>query len=159
MYVFGDNLQPVGNVYGYPLVSSTYGTPPFIILHEDPGRLGFVRRVVSLFKGDTGTIVIDRVRVQWNREAGFEIISRTTSPTLVCPSLSISSKYNLLSGRTADSDEWLEHGDQFEITLYPQEGVLPYGAFTLVFSPEGVEVPLSITRTVPFSIQLVMNLG
>lgn len=102
---------------------------------------------------------MSHVKVQWNREAGRENISRTTTAMLVCPNWKVSNKFNLLPGRTADSDEWLEDGEQFEKTLYPQEGVLPYGSFTPVFSPDGVEVPLFITRTVTFSIQLVMNLG
>ena len=43
MYISGDNLQPVGNVYGFPLVSRISGKTPVVILHEDPGRLGVVR--------------------------------------------------------------------------------------------------------------------
>jgi hypothetical protein len=159
MYVSGDNLQPVGNVYGFPMVSKISGTPPVRVMHEDPGRLGIVRLVVSLFIGDTGAIDMDRVQVQWNNEAGQEILSRTESPALVCPNWTISNKFNLLPGRTADSDDWLEPGEQFEITLCPREGVRPYGMFTLVFSPDGVAMPLKVSRTVPFSIQPVMNLG
>jgi hypothetical protein len=159
MYVSGDNLQPAGNMYGFPSVSRTSGTIPVIILHQNPGKLGVVQQVVSLFMGDTGAIDMDRVQVQWKSEAGSEIISRITSATLVCPNWTISNKFNLLPGRTADSDDWLEPGEQFEIILCPQEGVSPYGTFTLVFSPDGVAMPLSITRSVPFNIQPVMNLG
>jgi hypothetical protein len=78
---------------------------------------------------------------------------------LVCLNWTISNKFNLRPGLTADSDDWLEPGEQFEITLCPQEGVSPYGTFALVFSPDGVAVPLSITRTVPFNVQPAMNLG
>lgn len=159
VYTSGDNIQPVGNVYGFPSVSRISGTTPVDIMHEDPGRLGIVRLVVSLFIGDTGAIDMDRIQVQWNHEAGHEIIARTMSPTLVCPNWTISNKFNLLPGRTADSDDWLEPGEQFEITLCPREGVSPYGMFTLVFSPDGVAMPLKVSRTVPFSIQPVMNLG
>jgi hypothetical protein len=159
MYVSGDNLQPVGNVYGFPSVTRTSGTPPVIIPHENPGTLGVVRLVISLFIGDTGAIDMDRIRVQWNRGAGYTNISRGTSAILVCPNWTISDKYNMLPGRTADSDDWLEPGEQFEITLCPQEGVLPYDTFTLVFSPDGVAMPMKVSRTVPFNIQPVMNLG
>lgn len=159
IYISGDNIQLTGNVYGFPSLSRTHETTPVFILHEDPGRLGVVRLVVSLFIGDTGAIDMDRVRVQWNREAGNEDISRTTSATLVCPNWTISGKYNMLPGRTADSDDWLEPGEQFEITLCPREGDPPYGVFTLMFSPDGVAMPLKVSRTVPFRIQPVMNLG
>ena len=62
-------------------------------------------------------------------------------------------------GRTAASGDWLEPGEQFDITLFPQEGVPPYGTFIVVFNTDGFAIPLSITCTVPFSIQPVMNLG
>lgn len=159
MYVSGDNLQPVGNVYGFPSYSRVSTTTPVVITHEDPGRLGVVRLVVSLFIGDTGAIDMERVRVQWNHETGQEIILRTGSSTLVCPNWTISNKFNLIPGRTADSDDWLEPGEQFEITLCPREGVFPYGTFTIVVSPDGGAMPLKISRTVPFRIQPVMNLG
>jgi len=159
IYISGDNIQLTGNVYGFPSLSRTHDTTPVLIRHEDPGRLGVVRLAVSLFMGDTGAIDMDRVRVQWDREAGNEVISRTTSATLVCPNWTISGKYNMLPGRTADSDDWLEPGEQFEITLCPREGVSPYGAFTLMFSPDGVAMPLKVSRIVPFHIQPVMNLG
>jgi hypothetical protein len=159
VYVSGDNLQPVGNVYGFPLISRISGTTPVVIMYEDSGRLGVVRLVVSLFMGDTGAIDMERVQVQWNNETSQEIIARTVSSTLVCPNWTISNKFNLLPGRTADSDDWLEPGEQFEITLCPREGVLPYGTFTLVVIPDGVAMPLKVSRTVPFRIQPVMNLG
>jgi hypothetical protein len=159
VYISGDNIQLTGNVYGFPSLNRTHETAPILILHEDPGRLGVVRLVVSLFMGDTGAIDMDRVRVQWNCGAGNEVIPRTSSATLVCPNWTISGKYNMLPGRTADSDDWLEPGEQFEITLCPREGVPPYGAFILTFSPDGVAMPLKVSRTAPFRIQPVMNLG
>jgi hypothetical protein len=159
VYVSGDNLQPVGNVYGFPSISRISGTTRVVITYEDSGRLGVVRLVVSLFMGDTGAIDMERVQVQWNNETSQEIIARTVSSTLVCPNWTISNKFNLLPGRTADSDDWLEPGEQFEITLCPREGVLPYGMFTLVVIPDGVAMPLKVSRTVPFRIQPVMNLG
>ena len=102
---------------------------------------------------------MDRVQVQWNHDAGDEILSMTTSDIIVCPNWTVSNKYNMLPGRTADLDDWLGPGEQFEITLCPREGVPPYDMFTLVFNPEGVAMPLKVSRTVPFSIQPVMNLG
>ena len=75
---------------------------------------------------------MDRVTVQWNREAGHKIISRSTAPT-VCPNWTISGKYNLLLGLTADSDDWLEPGEQFELLLCPQGGT-PHMGHSLSYS-------------------------
>jgi hypothetical protein len=159
MYVSGDNLQPAGSVYGFPAVSRTEGRIPVKITNEDAGRLGIVRLVISLFIGDTGAIDMDHLRIEWNSENNHEIISRSTGYPFVCPNWTISDKYNLLPGRTADSDNWLEPGEQFEILLCPQEGIPPYGKFSVVLTPDGVAIPLKISRTVPFNIQPVMNLG
>ncbi|MDD1693279.1 MAG: hypothetical protein LUQ71_00995 [Methanoregula sp.] len=159
MYMSGDHIQTVGNVYGFPMVSRASGKLPIVIIHEDPGRLGAVQGVVSLFMGNTGAIDMDRVQVQWNREGSSESIQRTTTRTLVCPNWTISGKYNMLPGRTADSDDWLEPNEQFELTICPSEGIQPYGRLSLTLQPDGVAVPLVIARTVPPRIQPVMNLG
>jgi hypothetical protein len=63
---------------------------------------------------------VDRITVKWNCEAGHKIISRSMTPTLVCPNWAITGKYNPHLGRTADSDDWLEPGEQFELLLCPQ---------------------------------------
>jgi hypothetical protein len=39
---------------------------------------------------------MDRVPVEWNREAGHETISRTTTATRVCPNWTVSNTFNLL---------------------------------------------------------------
>jgi hypothetical protein len=160
MYMSGDNLQLTGNVYGFPSVSGMNGNSVRIIFqHPDPGRLGVLRPTVSLFMGSTGAIDMSRVQVSWNHGATTEQIIRTPSRTLTCPNWTISGKYNLLPGRTADSDDWLEPGEQFELTLCPIEGVPPGGSFMIIISPDGVAMPLQIRRTVPPGIRPVMNLG
>jgi hypothetical protein len=159
MCISGDNLQAVGNVYGFPMVSRISETPPIVILREDPGQLGIARIVVSLFMGNTGAIDMDRLQVYWNRAGGSENLRRTATSPLICPNWTISGKYNLLPGRTADSDDWLEPNEQFELTLCPSEGIQPYDALSLTLRPDGVAMPLSLTRTVPPRIQPVMNLG
>lgn len=159
MYVSGDNLQLAGSLYGFPAVSRTVGKIPVKISNEDAGRLGIVRLAVSLFIGDTGAIDMNQLRVEWNTDTRHEIISQSKGSLLGCPNWTISGKYNLLPGRTADSDDWLEPGEQFEILLCPQEGIPPYGKFIVIMTPDGVAMPLKISRTVPFNIQPVMNLG
>jgi hypothetical protein len=64
MYVSGDNLQPVGNVYGVPSLSRTPGTTPVVILHEDPGGLGVIRLGLWFFFVNTGAIDMSHVQMQ-----------------------------------------------------------------------------------------------
>jgi len=159
VYITGDHVQTVGDVYGFPMTSRTTGPLRIMTVREDPKQLGVVRFVVSLFIGDTGAIDMDRVRVSWNQADGSEEIQKTPPQVLVCPNWTISDKYNMLPGHTADSDELLEPNEQFEITLCPSGGVKPYGTFTITLHPEGVAAPLTIPRMAPPRIQPVMNLG
>jgi hypothetical protein len=53
----------------------------------------------------------------------------------------------------------LEPNEQFELTLCPSAGTLPYGTFSLNLHPFGTAMPLTVTRTAPARIQPVMNLG
>jgi hypothetical protein len=158
-YISGDHIQAVGNVYAFPRVHNQMGNTRIVMTQEDPGRLGVVRVVVSLFMGNTGAIDMGQVRVQWNRAGGSEYIPRTMSSTLVCPNWTVSNKFNILPGRTADSDDWLEPNEQFELTLCPSQGVPPSGIFILAISPDGIAMPLTLKRMAPPQIQPVMNLG
>jgi hypothetical protein len=159
MYMSGDHIQPVGNVFGFPMVSRTNKNLRIVPVREDPSELGVARVVVSLFMGDTGAIDMDRVRVGWDRAGSFELIQRSTTPVLVCPNWTISGKYNLLPGHTADADDLLEPNEQFELTLCASDGVPPYKTLSFTLKPDGSAMPLVITRTVPSRIQPVMNLG
>jgi hypothetical protein len=159
MYLSGDNIHTVGNVYGLSMISIPTGTPRIIVVHEDPGLLGVVRTTVALSIGDTGAIDMDSIRVQWANSGSHESIARSADPVLICPNWTISNKFNLLPGRTADSDNWLEPNEQFELVLCPSGGARPYESFSFTLQPDGVAIPLSITRTVPPRIQPVMNLG
>jgi hypothetical protein len=158
MYMSGDNIHTVGSVYGRSMISIPSGTPRIAVAHEDPDRLGAVLAVISLSIGDTGAIDMDRIQVHWARAGSSESIRRTSGLILVCPNWTISNKYNLLPGRTADTDDWLEPNEQFELVFCPSEGARPYETFSLSLQPDGIAMPLSITRTVPGRIQPVMNL-
>jgi hypothetical protein len=157
-YISGDHLQPVGSVFGFPAVSGTLGNADVRFEHPDPGTLGAMRMTISLFMGDTGAIDMDRVSVSWAARGSDEPIGQTTSRSLVCPNWTITGKYNLLPGRSADSDNWLEPGEQFEILACPSTGVQPYGIFTLTLHPDGSAMPLRVTRTVPPGMSPVMHL-
>jgi hypothetical protein len=159
MYMSGDNLHTVGNVYGLSMIGTHSGFPRIIVVHEDPSRLGAVRTVISLTLGDTGAIDMDRLRVRWAHAEGTELLGRAAGQSLVCPNWTIANKFNLLPGRTADTDDWLEPNEQFELVLCPSEGARPYDKLTLTLQPDGVAMPLLIIRTVPPRIQPVMNLG
>jgi hypothetical protein len=158
-YISGDSIQPVGKVYGFPSASGTAGGTAVVFSNPDPGSLGAVKVTLSLFIGDTGAIDMDRLTVIWNSGADAELLGQTISSPVICPNWTISGKYNMLPGRTADSDNLLEPGEQFEVLVCPSNGVLPYGTFTLNLIPDGTAVPLRLTRTVPAKIQPVMDLG
>ncbi len=158
VYQSGDHLQPVGNIIGFPAVNGPIGNAEMIFRDPDPGTLGAVRVTTSLFMGDTGAIDMDRITVIWTVSGSNEELRQTSPHPLVCPNWTITRKYNLLPGRTADSDNWLEPGEQFEILACPSTGVKPYGIFTLIIHPDGSAMPLILTRTVPSGIAPVMNL-
>jgi hypothetical protein len=149
----------VGSVFGFSAVSKIPGNADVRFAHPDPGKLGAVRITISLFMGDTGAIDMDRVNVRWTASGSHEQIQKTNPLLLVCPNWTITGKYNMLPGCSADSDNWLEPGEQFEILVCPSTGVQPYGTFTLTLSPDGSAMPLTVTRTVPPGIRPVMNLG
>ena len=159
MYISGDHLQTVGSMYGFPMSSRTTGPLNIVPSREDPGKLGMVRFTVSLFIGDTGAIDMDKIHVSWSQDNASELLRKTPPQVLVCPNWTISNKYNMLPGRTADSDEWLEPNEQFEITLCPSLGVPPYGQFTINLQPDGIAAPRALPRMAPVRIQPVMNLG
>lgn len=158
MYLSGDGLQPVGTVTGFSSVSPNPARIPVVFRHPDPDRLGLVQLTVSLFIGDTGAIDMDHLNVTWVTRGTYEQIRKSGNTPLVCPNWTIAGKYNLLPGRTADSDDWLEPGEQFLIIICPSDSLFPYQDFTLGMYPDGVAYPLRITRTVPPRIQQVMIL-
>ena len=158
MYISGDNIQTVGSVYGFPAVSGTIRNTDVRFRDPDPKALGAVWVTISLFIGTTGAIDMDRVNVSWTVSGSHEEIKQTSLPSLICPNWTISRKSNMLPGHSADSDSWLEPGEQFEILVCPSTGVQPYGSFTLTLSPDGSAMPLKVTRRVPPGISPAMNL-
>ena len=159
VYISGDHIQPVGSVFGFPAVSGSLGNTDVRFAHPDRGKLGVVRMTISLFMGDTGAIDMDRVNVSWTTRGSYEPIGQTSSRSFICPNWIITGKYNILPGRSADSDNWLEPGEQFEILACPSTGEQPNGTFTLALRPDGSAMPLTLTRSVPPAIRPVMNLG
>jgi hypothetical protein len=158
MYLSGDGLQPVGTVTGFSAVSPSPARIPVMFRYSNPDRLGLVQLTVSLFIGDTGAIDMDHLNVTWVTRGTYEQIQKSSNTPLVCPNWTIAGKYHLLPGRTADSDDWLEPGEQFLLIICPTESLVPYQGFTLGIYPDGVAYPLRITRTVPPRIQQVMLL-
>ena len=159
MYVSGDSIQPVGSVTGFSATWQGQSKTPVVYRHPDPARLGSVQLTISLFMGDTGAIDTDRLNVTWTTKDTSEQIGKTRALPLICPNWTIARKFNMLPGRTADSDEWLEPGEQFLILVCPSQSLTPYQAFSLGMYPDGVAIPLRLTRSVPPRIQPVMNLG
>lgn len=159
MYISGDSIQPAGSATGFSAVFYNQDKTTIVYQHPDPNRLGSLQLMVSLFIGDTGAIDMDALNVSLRTQGSVEYIRKSDITPLICPNWTITRKYNMLPGRTADSDNWLEPGEQFQILTCPSSGLAPYQVFTLKMYPEGVVVPLILTRTVPGKIQPVMNLG
>ena len=78
---------------------------------------------------------------------------------LVCPNWTRTRKSNLPPGRTTNLDNWLEPGEQFEILACPSTGLKPYEIFIFIIHQDSSAMPLRLTRTVPYGITPVMNLG
>jgi hypothetical protein len=96
------------------------GKTHVMVVHEDPNRLVVVRPVISLFIEDTGATDIDEETLQRNHTGGYGSISNTSSVFLSCPNWNISKKI-LLSGCSADSDDFLDPEEQFEVPPRPSE--------------------------------------
>ncbi|PKL69456.1 MAG: hypothetical protein CVV30_07835 [Methanomicrobiales archaeon HGW-Methanomicrobiales-1] len=158
-YISGDHVQPVGSVFGLPAVNGIHDNKYIMYKSPNPDELGAIQITISLFMGDTGAIDMDHMDVNWISSGASEPIRQTFAPSLVCPNWTITRKYNILPGRTADSDNWLEPGEQFEILACPSIGVPPYRTFTLILHPDGSAMPLTVARKVPSVIHPVMNLG
>jgi len=158
-YLSIDHIQPVGSVFAFPALNRTLGNAQVRIRYPDPGKLGIVRMTISLFMGDTGAIDIDRLNVSRVVYGFYEQIGQTFPLSPVSPNSTITGKYTMLPGRSADSDNRLKPGEQFEILGCFSTGVQPWGTFTLTLSPDGSAMPLAITRTAPPGMHPVMNLG
>jgi hypothetical protein len=159
VYVSGDNMQPVGSMFGFPAVSRLSTKPLLVVSRQDPTRLGAVQVMVSLFIGHTGAIDMDQVRVSWTGDGFTEQIPRTDTLPLVCPNWTITGKYNMLPGHVADADNWMEPDEEFELLICSSRGARPYQPFTVTLSPEGTAMPLSLSRMAPPRIEKVMKLG
>ena len=159
MYVSGDALQPVGSLIGFSAISGIQGGTMVLYPHPDPDRLGSVQLAVSLFIGDTGAIDMDRLNVEWKSGGSSEPVQKSDTIPLICPNWTIVKKNNILPGHTADADNLLEPGEQFLILACPAKPAAPYQSFTLILHPDGVAMPLPITRTAPMRIMPVNNLG
>ncbi len=159
MYMSGDGIQPVGSLYGFSAAPGNQPRIPILYRHPAPDELGSVQLTVSLFMGDTGAIDTDHLNVTWSTGGTGYLINKTRQVPLICPNWTITGKYNMLPGRTADSDEWLEPGEQFQILVCPDAGLSPGQVFTLGMYPEGIVVPLRATRVTPPRIRPIMNLG
>lgn len=159
MYMSGDNLQLRGEATGFAAVTPGSAPVPVLYQYPDAGRLGALGLTVSLFIGDTGAIDMDRLNVTLCTKDSCEPIQKNDRIPLVCPNWTITGKYNIMPGHTADTDNWLEPREQFALFVCPSTPLEPYQSFTVGLFPDGVAAPLRITRTVPPAVRPVMILG
>lgn len=159
MYISGDNLQLRGEVTGFAAVTPASAPVPVLYPYPDAGRLGALGLTVSLFIGDTGAIDMDRLNVTLCTKDSCEPIQKNDRIPLVCPNWTITGKYNIMPGHSADTDNWLEPREQFAVLICPAKPLAPYESFTVGMYPDGVAAPLRIPRTVPPGVRPVMILG
>ena len=87
VHISGDNLQPVGSAIGFAAVDRLSGDHPMVFTHPDPGKLGAVHVMISLFIGQTGAIDMDRANVRWSSQGSYEQIPHSRHVAACMPEL------------------------------------------------------------------------
>ncbi len=154
----GDQLNVFGSIAGFPATSGSTGGISVLRSNPDPHRLGAVEMTISLFLGGTGGIDMAQTNVTWTDSAGTEVLSLTKDTPVVCPNWTIVRKYNVNPFKTADKDDILEPGEQFDVFVCPSHTLAPYEKFTVVFDPPGSSPRFPVKCSVPFTITPTMVL-
>jgi archaellin len=158
MQITGGSLRQVGEATGYAAIDTSLSKIPVRFQKPDRNTLGALEITVSLLIGDMGGIDMDKTKILWMTGNKTEELSRSAASLLVCPGWTISGKYAMLPGRSADTDNILEPGEQFALLMCPAEGAAPYQQITVAISPQGDALPLPVRITTPARIKPVMLL-
>lgn len=153
-----NQLNVFGSIDGFPASTGSSGGVPVLRSNPDPRRLGAVRMTISLFLGNTGGVDMAQTNVTWTDSAGTEILSLTKRVPVVCPNWTIAKKYNVNPFKTADKDDVLEPGEQFDVFICPSDTLPPYEEFMVMFDPPGSGPRFPVKCTVPFMITTTMVL-
>ena len=147
-----------GGISGYPAVDGTIDGVPVRFKAQNPAVLGAFELTIQPFMMTTGAIDMGHASVLWVSGTDQEKLSLVQTPVLICPNWTITKKFNYVPLKGADQDLFLEGSEQFTLLVCPAGHAAPYQEFTLTIVPANGEI-LPLTRTVPFGITPLTNLG
>jgi hypothetical protein len=154
----GNLLQCVGPV---TLFSATNGVQSGVDVryrNPRPDQMGAVQLNVALFIGSMGGIDFDKVRVVWISNGVVETIPRNDMRPLICPGWTIVGKYNEIPSKSANGNDILDPGEQFEIFACPTDTTAPYQHFSLVISLPGSVAPPLVSASAPPMVYPIVRL-
>lgn len=158
-----DSPVIASNVTGYADISGSLGPITVINTVPDPDKLGAVMMRVQLdslryvWKPGAG-VDLNKSTVAFITPAGREVVPINSGLPMKKPGWAIVQKGSTIPYQAADQDNILEPNEAFVIFIYPSVPLPPSTPFTITISmPE--ENQLTLTRTVPVTVNPVMNLG
>lgn len=154
----GTQLNVFGSIAGFSAVSGQTGGVAVWRENPDPDRLGGVGMTLSLFIGSTGGIDMVRTVVLWSDGFSGSEVPFTKMRPVICPNWTVVNKLNVNPFKTADEDDILEPGEQFDVFVCPLKTYAPYDEFTVEFDPPGPGPHFPVKCTVPFPIKRTMEL-
>ncbi len=154
----GDQLNIFGSIAGFPAISGQLGGLFVQRANPDQNRLGGVGMTLSLFISSTGGIDMTQTTVLWIDRSSTKAIPFTKGRPVICPNWTIVNKININPFKTADDNDILEPGEQFDIFICPAGTYAPYDEFIIEYEPPGSGPHFPVKCTVPFPITRTMGL-
>lgn len=138
----GKTLRVVGSALAFSAIDDNPSDVHAAYPVPNPARMGSLKANVALLIGDSGGVDFDRVSLVWISNGTAETIPRKDTAPLVCPGWTIAGKYGLIPLESANSNNILESGEQFEIFICPQTPLPAYRAFNIrIENSGGIQSP------------------
>lgn len=154
-----------GGIYACPYTNPTVEgvllqeTPPLNTISKRSDRPVLILLTgVRMIIGDMGSIDMSFLEIEVISSRNSGTVHFSNNPPLSPSSWTISSKTGIIPLSSADNDNILEPGEQFDLLIYPKGLIRPGERFTIRISPPG-SVPFSITRTLPSTVKARQFLG
>lgn len=135
--VTGKMVRVTGPVTAF---SSVDGNPTDVNAQypmQNPRALGSIEADVALLIGDSGGIDFDRVNIIWVSNGVTEVLPHTNATPATCPGWMIAGKYNIIPLKSANDNDILEPGEQFEIFACPANTTPAYREFRVLLEDTG----------------------
>jgi hypothetical protein len=104
---------------------------------QNPHAMGSLEADVALLIGDSGGIDFDRVNIVWVSNDVTETLPHRNTMPVSCPGWTIAGKYNIIPLKSANDNDILEPGEQFEIFACPSNTTPAYQEFRLLLEDTG----------------------